>query len=51
VLIDSADGFVFGYSKLNVMFGRTVPDAVVNPSRDLASSAAVAIALLSCDHD
>jgi sulfide:quinone oxidoreductase len=35
VLIDKADGFVFGFSKLDVMFGRTVPDAVVHPYRDL----------------
>src|ERR1051325_8720525 len=27
-LIDSNDAFVFGYSKLDVMFGRTKPDAV-----------------------
>jgi sulfide:quinone oxidoreductase len=35
VLLDQADGFVFGFSKLDVMFGRTVPDAVVHPYRDL----------------
>jgi hypothetical protein len=35
VLIDKSDGFVFGFSKLEVMFGRTVPDAVVHPYRDL----------------
>ncbi|GAB1822283.1 NAD(P)/FAD-dependent oxidoreductase [Herbidospora sp. RD11066] len=29
-LIDKAEGFVFGFSKLDVMFGRTVPDAVVH---------------------
>jgi sulfide:quinone oxidoreductase len=28
VLIDRADGFVFGFSKLDVMFGRTEPEAV-----------------------
>lgn len=28
VLIDKSDGFVFGFSKLDVMFGRTTPDAV-----------------------
>ncbi len=28
VLIDKADGFVFGFSKLDVMFGRTTPEAV-----------------------
>ena len=27
-LIDSNDAFVFGYSKLDVMFGRSAPDAV-----------------------
>jgi sulfide:quinone oxidoreductase len=27
-LIDKSDAFVFGYSKLDVMFGRTTPDAV-----------------------
>ena len=35
VLIDTADGFVFGFSKLDVMFGRTTADAVVHPYRDL----------------
>lgn len=28
ILIDRSDSFVFGFSKLDVMFGRTVPDAV-----------------------
>jgi sulfide:quinone oxidoreductase len=28
VLIDKSDGFVFGFSKLDVMFGRTTADAV-----------------------
>jgi sulfide:quinone oxidoreductase len=28
VLIDKADGFVFGFSTLDVMFGRTTPGAV-----------------------
>jgi NADPH-dependent 2,4-dienoyl-CoA reductase/sulfur reductase-like enzyme len=36
VLIDQADGFVFGFSKLDVMFGRTVAEAVRHPYRDLA---------------
>ena len=31
VLIDQSDGFVFGFSKLDVMFGRAPPDAVVHP--------------------
>jgi sulfide:quinone oxidoreductase len=35
VLIDKADGFVFGFSKLDVMFGRTTPDAVRHLYRDL----------------
>ncbi len=30
-LIDKNDAFVFGYSKLDVMFGRTTPDAVRLP--------------------
>jgi sulfide:quinone oxidoreductase len=34
-LIDKADSFVFGFSKLDVMFGRTVPDAVRHPYRDI----------------
>jgi sulfide:quinone oxidoreductase len=35
VLIDQADSFVFGFSKLDVMFGRTVADAVRHPYRDV----------------
>jgi len=35
VLIDQAEGFVFGFSKLDVMFGRTVADAVRHPYRDV----------------
>jgi sulfide:quinone oxidoreductase len=35
VLIDRADGFVLGFSKLDVMFGRTVSEAVRHPYRDL----------------
>jgi sulfide:quinone oxidoreductase len=35
VLIDRADAFVFGFSKLDVMFGRTVAEAVRHPYRDL----------------
>jgi len=35
VLIDQSDGFIFGFSKLDVMFGRTVPDAVHHPYRDI----------------
>jgi len=35
-LIDKNDAFVFGYSKLDLMFGRTTPDAVRLPYRDIA---------------
>lgn len=35
VLIDQAEGFVFGFSKLDVMFGKTVPAAVFHPYRDI----------------
>jgi sulfide:quinone oxidoreductase len=35
-LIDKSDSFVFGYSKLDVMFGRTTLDAVRLPYRALA---------------
>jgi sulfide:quinone oxidoreductase len=35
-LIDKNDAFVFGYSKLDVMFGRTTIDAVRLPYRDIA---------------
>jgi sulfide:quinone oxidoreductase len=35
VLIDQADGFVFGFSKLDVMFGRATPEEVVHPYRDV----------------
>lgn len=35
VLIDRTDGFVFGFSKLDVMFRRTVADAVFHPYRDI----------------
>ena len=36
VLIDKGDAFVFGYSKLDVMFGRTTLDAVRLPYRAFA---------------
>ncbi|HLN43872.1 MAG TPA: FAD-dependent oxidoreductase [Acidimicrobiales bacterium] len=36
VLIDQGEGFVFGFSKLDVMFGRAPAAAVVHPYRDLA---------------
>lgn len=35
-LIDKNDGFVFGFSKLDVMFARTTPEAVRLPYRDIA---------------
>jgi sulfide:quinone oxidoreductase len=35
VLVDQSDAFVFGFSKLDVMFGRTVPAAVRHPYRDI----------------
>ena len=35
VLIDRTDGFVFGFSKLDVMFGRTTAEAVHHPYRDV----------------
>jgi sulfide:quinone oxidoreductase len=34
VLIDRSEGFVFGFSKLDVMFGRTTADAVFHPYAD-----------------
>jgi sulfide:quinone oxidoreductase len=35
VLIDRSDGFVFGFSKLEVMFGRALPASVRHPYADL----------------
>jgi sulfide:quinone oxidoreductase len=35
-LIDQSDAFVFGYSKLDVLFGRTTPDAVRLPYADVS---------------
>jgi sulfide:quinone oxidoreductase len=35
VLVDRSDGFIFGYSKLDVMFGRDSPDAVHHPYADI----------------
>ena len=34
-LIDKSDAFVFGYAKLDVMFGRTTPEAVRLPYRQV----------------
>ena len=35
-LIDKNDAFVFGFAKLDVMFGRTTPEAVRLPYREIA---------------
>src|SRR5262245_49103644 len=35
VLVDRGEGFVFGFSKLDVMFGRTTGDAVTHLYRDI----------------
>src|SRR4249920_1805679 len=35
ILIDQADTFVFGFSKLDVMFGRQVPAAARHAYRDI----------------
>ncbi len=35
VLVDRGEGFVFGFSKLDVMFGRTSASQVVHPYRDI----------------
>ena len=35
-LIDKSDAFVFGFSKLDVMFGRTMPDAVRSAYSEIA---------------
>ena len=35
-LVDRAEGFVFGFSKLDVMFGRTTAEHVTHPYADLA---------------
>jgi len=35
VLIDKGDAFVFGFSKLDVMFGRQMPAAARHPYRDI----------------
>src|SRR5437867_10977304 len=34
-LIDKSEAFVFGFSKLDVMFGRQMPDDVRHPYRDV----------------
>jgi sulfide:quinone oxidoreductase len=35
VLIDRSDAFIFGFSKLDVMFGRALPDEVRHPYADI----------------
>ena len=35
LLIDKAEGFIFGFSKLDVMFGRASASSVLHPYRDL----------------
>jgi sulfide:quinone oxidoreductase len=40
VLIDQNDGFVFGFSKLDVMFGRCLPAAVRHPYGDFVKPGA-----------
>ena len=36
ILVDRSDAFVFGFSKLDVMFGRAVPEDVRHPYADIA---------------
>jgi sulfide:quinone oxidoreductase len=36
VLLDQGEGFIFGFSKLDVMFGRLVPTDALHPYRDIA---------------
>lgn len=36
VLVDKGDAFIFGFSKLDVMFGRHLPEGVRHPYRDIA---------------
>src|ERR1700689_2259679 len=35
VLVDKGDAFVFGFSKLDVMFGRQLAAEVIHPYRDI----------------
>ena len=37
-LIDKSDAFVFGFAKLDVMFGRTAPEAVRMPYQEIAKA-------------
>jgi sulfide:quinone oxidoreductase len=36
-LVDKRDGFTFGFCKLDVMFGRTSPERVLHPYRDITA--------------
>ena len=47
VLIDKADEFVFGFSKLDVMFGRTTAEAVRHSYRDLVKPGVRFVQLLA----
>jgi sulfide:quinone oxidoreductase len=51
VLIDKSDAFVFGFSKLDVMFGRQTPAAIRHPYRDIVKPGVrvVQTAVLSID--
>lgn len=50
-LIDRSEGFVFGFSKLDVMFGRTTPDAVLHRYEDVVKPGVTFVAadILSID--
>ena len=41
VLIDKGDAFVFGFSKLEVMFGRQTEAEVLHPYRDAQARCAI----------
>ena len=41
MLIDKGEAFVFGFSKLDVMFGRQLPTAVHHPYRDIEARRAI----------
>jgi sulfide:quinone oxidoreductase len=52
-VIDKSDAFVFGYSKLNVTFGRTTLDAIRLPYSTMAKSGVRALqdAITASDPD
>jgi sulfide:quinone oxidoreductase len=52
-LIDKSEGFVFGFSKLDVMFGRRTADAVLHPYADIVKPGVrfVQTAIRSIDPD